>query len=209
MWWGLYRWPAWGQLLHSVMTGESAVGVGAAMVGMKQLNDAPQAAPIFNKAMAELTRFVARGVLRAYDFSATERIVDVGGGHGELLGSILKAYPAMRGVLFDQVHAKEGAREHLVRAGVIDRCDIVTGDFFESVPGGADGYLLKTVIQDWNDESSTVILRNCRRAMAEHGKLLLIEQIMPRRATASGPHRPVVADLNMLVMLGGRQRTVK
>lgn len=208
IWWGRYRWPVWGNLLHSVRTGESAGGPVSRTVGMRQLNGDPQAAGIFHRAMAELTRVVAQGMVRSYDFAGMKRVVDVGGGYGELLTAILVAHPAMHGVLFDQPHAIEGAREHLERAGVLGRCDIVTGDFFKSVPSGGDGYLLKTVIHDWNDEQSGVILQNCRRAVAQRGKLLLVEQIMPKRITASFRNqRAAVRDLNMLVMLGGRERT--
>lgn len=208
IWWGKYRWPVWGKLRHSVATGESAVGIGGATVGMRQLHQDPAAAAVFHRAMSERSRVVASAVVGACDFSGTKRLVDVGGGYGEMLAAILLAYPAMQGVLFDQAHAMDGARQHLARAGVIDRCELVPGDFFESVPGGADAYLLKTVIHDWNDEQSALILRNCRTAMAPRSKLMLVEQVMPERMTASPAHlRAAVHDLNMLVMLGGRERT--
>lgn len=143
-----------------------------------------------------------------YNFSGFRRIVDVGGGYGEVLAAILLAFPAMEGVLFDLPHTMDGARQHLARAGVIERCEFVSGDFFESVPGGADAYLLKALIHDWDDQQSARILGNCRKAMAVDAKMLLVEQVMPERMAASPAHlRAAVHDLNMLVMLGGRERT--
>lgn len=210
VWWGRYRWPVWGNLLDSVKTGQVAGTLTGSPVGMKQLHEDAEAAKVFHQAMADLTRVVARGVVRAYDFSGIKRIVDVGGGYGELLATILAAYPALRGVLFDLPHATEGARGHLEQAGVIDRCDIVAGDFFESVPSEGDAYLLKTVIHDWDDEHGCLILRNCRTAAGHGARLLLVEQIMPERLEPSVQHQRVaVRDLNMLVMLGGRERTAR
>ena len=207
-WWGKYRWPVWGNLHHSVATGESAAGMGGVTVGMRELHQDPVAAAIFHRAMSEFTRVVARGLVGCYDFSGIRRIVDVGGGYGEVLAAILLACPAMQGVLFDLPHAMDGARQHLARAGVIERCEFVSGDFFTSVPGGADAYLLKTVLHDWDDAQCARILHNCRKAMPPHGKVLLVEQVMPERIQASLPHRrAAVMDLNMLVMLGGRERT--
>ena len=208
IWWGRYRWPVWGNLLHSVKTGESARKLISGTAGFEHLRDDTEAAAIFNRAMAELTRVVAEGALRAYDFSGMRQIVDVGAGYGELLAAILVAYPEMRGVLFDLPHAIDGARRRLEQADVIDRCDIVAGDFFESVPPGADGYILKTVIHDWDDEHSTAILRNCRKASPQGARLLLLERIMPERMKPSLHDQNIaVADLNMLVMFGGRERT--
>jgi len=208
IWWGRYRWPVWGHLLHSLKTGESSWKLVSQTAGFEHLSRDAEVAEVFNQAMAGLTRIVSGAIVRAYDFSGVKRIVDVGGGYGELLAAILGAYPAMRGVLFDLAHAIEGARIHLEKTGVIDRCEFATGDFFESVPGGAEAYLLKTVIHDWDDERSGAILRNCRQAAGRDGRLLIVEQIMPERMEPSWPHRHVAArDLNMLVLLGGRERT--
>ena len=141
-------------------------------------------------------------------FRASERIVDVGGGFGELLAAILRANPDTRGVLFDRPHALEGARALMEAARVADRCECVPGDFFEAIPGGADVYLLKSVIHDWNDERGGAILRNCRRAMEGRARLLLVERIVPQQLGASAAHRSIArGDLNMLVGLGGRERT--
>jgi SAM-dependent methyltransferase len=208
LWWGRYQWPLWGNLLHSVKTGESARKLVTGADGFAQLEHDPDAAATFNRAMAEYTRLVGSGVVRAYDFGGMRRIVDVGGGYGALLAAILEAYPGARGVLLDLPHAIEGAKVNLANTGLANRCEFITGDFFDSVPDGGDAYLIKAVIHDWDDERSVVILRNCRRAIPSAGKLLLVERIMPDRLEASAPHRAIArADLNMLIGPGGRERT--
>jgi ubiquinone/menaquinone biosynthesis C-methylase UbiE len=158
--------------------------------------------------MAELTRLAAESVVRAYRFTGLNAIVDVGGGYGELLISILKAYPDASGVLFDLPLAAERAKERLSAAGLAARCDFRAGDFFDSVPGGADAYVLKSVIHDWNDEKSGLILENCRRAMARTGRLLLIEQVMPDRLEIDPAHQSLMrSDLTMLVAHAAKERT--
>ena len=139
-----------------------------------------------------------------------QRVVDVGGGYGALLAAILTAHPGVRGVLFDLPQAIEGARTHLSNAGLADRCELIAGDFFESLPNGADAYLLKAVLHDWDDQKSRAILLNCRRAIPLNGKLLLIEQIVPDRFEACSLHHAIAwADLTMLVEFGGRERTLR
>ena len=205
LYWGGPLWPIWGQLLHSVMTGESAR---AMVTGRSGFDREPAEAAVFNQAMVELTRLDAASIVGACDFSDMNTIVDVGGGYGELLAAVLKANPAVRGVLFESLHALENAKLHMDSAGVAERCDYVAGDFFESVPDGADAYVLKSVIHDWNDAQSKTILRNCRRAMHDGAKLLLIERIVPERLEPSPAHKAIArGDLNMLVGLGGRERT--
>lgn len=205
---GKYQWPTWGNLLYSVQTGESARERLIGTAGFEYLNQDSERAEVFNRAMAELTRRVAREVARAYDFTGMSQIVDVGGGHGELLSAILGTYPHLRGVLFDLPHAIETARPFLEQAGVIKRCEWVAGSFFDAVPGGADAYLLKSIIHDWDDERSVAILKTCREAMTPAAKLLLVERIIPEGLEASPQHQSVAAaDLNMLVGPGGRERT--
>jgi len=205
---GRYQWPAWGKLLYSVQTGECARTLVDGTADFEHLERDAAVAAIFHRAMTEITRLIARAVVPAYDFSGFMRIVDIGGGYGEMLIAILRACPATRGVLFDRPDAVEGARQHLVKAGVADRCELIAGDFFESVPGGADAYLLKSVIHDWNDERGATILRCCRDAMPRDAKLLVVEYVMPERMEPSVLNRDAArSDLNMLVMLGGRERT--
>ena len=204
IWWGKYRWLVWGHLLHSIRSGESARALVNGKRGFQDFEDDPEAAQLFHRAMAELTRIVGRAALASCDFSGITRVVDVGGGYGELLALMLHAYPHMRGVLFDLPHSVEGARAHLTRAGVLDRCDVVAGDFLHAVPSGGDAYLLKTVLHDWNDDDAATILHNCRTAGPD-ARLLLVERVMPERVQPCAHDRGVtVAQLNMLVMLGGQ-----
>jgi 16S rRNA G1207 methylase RsmC len=164
----------------------------------------PEAAAIFSECSAEITTQVSTAVVAAYDFSQFGKIVDVGGGNGALIISILRANPKISGILFDLPHVVEGAQKHIEAAGLTGRCEVVAGDFFESAPSGCDAYILKSVIHDWDDERAIRILKNCHRAMAENGKLLLIESVIP---PGNKPFVGKLLDLNMLVMTGGCERT--
>jgi hypothetical protein len=208
LWSGRYLWPLWGSLLQSVKTGRSARSLVAGIDGFDDLEHDEEAATVFNRAMLELTRLVARQVTHAYDFAEMRRIVDIGGGYGALLAAVLEAYPDAHGVLYDRPHAIEGARAHLASAGLANRCELVGGSFFESVPVGADAYLLKSIVHDWDDERSVDILRSCRRGIPPSGKLLLVERMMPERFEASPRHRLFAQmELSRFVGHGGRQRT--
>ena len=208
IWWGEHLWPVWGHLLHSVKTGESARRLLLGTDGFQHLQHNQQTAAVFNEALAELSRLTRQGVVRAYDFSGLKQIVDVGGGYGDLLAAILTAHPGASGVLFDLPHATEGGRRRIEQAGLAGRCEFVAGDFFESVPSGGDAYVLQSVIHDWDDERSRVILENCRRTMAAGARLLLVEHVLPDRLETSAAHQSVVrSDLNMLVAQGAKERT--
>ena len=208
LWCGRYQWPLWGSLLYSVKTGERARKLLTGTEGFGHLERDAEAAAVFNRAMVEVTRVVANEVVRVYDLAGVRRIVDVGGGYGALLAAILDAHPGIEGVLFDMPHAIEGARVKLAEVGLAERCEFVAGTFFDSVPAGGDAYPLKSVIHDWDDDRSAAILRNCRRAIAPDGKLVLVERIMPARVAASARHQAIArADLNMLVGPGGKERT--
>lgn len=180
----------------------------AGLKGYAHIEGDPQAAAVFNQAMTELTRLAAGEIMRVYDFAPVRRLVDVGGGHGELLIRILTAYPDMRGVLLDLPHAVGVAEKRMVNAGLSDRCVCVAGSFFEGVPAGADVYVLKSILHNWEDEKSVHILRNCRRAMSADAKLVLVERAKPPRAGDSAMDRALArTDLNMLVGVGGRERS--
>lgn len=208
IWWSTNLRHAWGHLLDSVKTGQSARKRLENTEGFAHLDRDPVQAGIFNQALVELTRMTAKCVTGAYDFSEYRRVMDVGGGYGELLLSILKANDRLSGVLFDRPHALGGAREHFRQAGCETRCDFVAGDFFEAVPTGADLYMLKSVIHDWDDEQSTRILAHCRDAMGPDGRLLLIERVIPDLLLPTAQHRELVrTDLTMLVALGAGERT--
>ncbi len=203
IWWGRYRWPMWGELHERIRTGPRERQLTGGRDG-----DDQAAATVFNLAMVGLTRLAAAQVLRVYDFAAVGRLVDVGGGHGELLAVLLAAQPRLQGTLFDLPSAIAGAGAHLASAGVAERCELIAGSFFESVPGGGDVYLLKSILHSWSDERSRVILDNCRTAMPTGARLLLVERVMPERMSGVADERSVArSDLHMLVGSGGRERT--
>ena len=208
IWWGRYLWPVWGGLVESVRSGASVRELRTGLKGYAHIEGDPRAAAVFNQAMTELTRLAAGEIMRVYDFAPVRRLVDVGGGHGELLIRVLMAYPRMRGVLFDLPHAVGVAEKRMVNAGLSDRCVCVAGSFFDEVPAGADVYVLKSVLHNWEDEKSVHILRNCRRAMLADARLLLVERRKPPRVGDSAMDRTIARiDLNMLVGVGGRERS--
>ncbi len=201
-------WKSWGDLLYSVQTGSSAAQHIYGMNGFEYFAANPEQAAIFNQAMAENTRRVGDAVVAVYDFSAFRTVVDVGGGSGALLAIILAVFPTLRGIVFDLPSGLEGVHRRLEAAGVASRSDVVEGDFFRAVPAGAEAYMLKNVIHDWDDERSLAILRSCRTAMPGHAKLLLIDRLMPPKIEAAPAHQRItMMDINMLVMPGGGERT--
>jgi SAM-dependent methyltransferase len=208
VWWGKHLWPVWGQLLYSVRTGKSARKLLMGTDGFKHLENDPDAAALFNRALAELTRLATDSFVRAYDFSGVKRVIDVGGGYGQLLAAILASNPSLTGVLVDLPHAIDGGRQHLEEAGLAGRCEFVAGDFFQSVPDGGDVYILKSILHDWDDARSRQILESCRRAMKGDARLLIVEQMLPDRLDVSPQHRFIVrSDLNMLVAHAAGERT--
>lgn len=194
------HWQAWGHLLHSVQTGDPAFDHVHGMSFFEYMERNPDAAEVFNAAMSSVSARSGPTLVDVYDFSGVKRIVDVGGGHGSLIAAILAAYPTMQGVLLDLPGVVDGAQATLEAAGVVDRCEVVAGDFFTAVPPGGDVYLLQMIIHDWDDARATTILTNCRRVMQEGSRLLVVEE----RIT---PKTPLGADLEMMVELGGLQRT--
>ena len=200
---GEEHYRAWGELLYSVKTGEAAWNHVYEMGIFEYFARHPGAGRKFAEAMTDLTAQISRAVTLAYDFSAISTLVDVGGGHGTLIRAVLGANPKMRGILFDGPAVVEAGQKQIEAAGLSERCQTVAGDFFKSVPAG-DAYILKSVIHDWDDDRAAMILRNCRRAMAPEGKVLLIEMIVP---SGDEPSFTKLLDLNMLVISGGRERT--
>ena len=159
---GQEHYPAWGNLMHSVKTGEIAFNDFFGMDIWKYFQRNPEDAEVFNNSMSGMTAVANEAILSLYDFSGFTRIVDIGGGHGGLITSILKANPQVKGVLFDAAEVIEGAQPKIEASGVADRCETVAGDFFQSIPAGGDAYIMKWIIHDWNDELATKILKNCR-----------------------------------------------
>jgi SAM-dependent methyltransferase len=158
--------------------------------------------------MADFTKLAAIAVAATYDFSPFRTIIDVGGGNGALLLGILRANPDLEGIVADRPEVAERAEREIAASGLAKRCRAVAVDFFSEVPGGADAYVLKHVIHDWDDERARTILANCRRVIPPNGKLLLIEGVYPPRIDDSLESRGAAAnDVNMLVATGGRQRS--
>jgi hypothetical protein len=199
-----YYWMSWGHLLHCVRTGEPAFPELHGTNAWEYRAAHPEEDAVFNAAMTALSAGVVEGIVRSYDFSGFGVLVDVGGGEGALLAAILASNPALHGILFDQPHVLTDAGALLERADVASRCEVVGGSFFDAVPEGADAYLLKSIIHDWDDSSAIQILRACRAAIADTGRLLVIEPII---RPGNEPDPAKFSDLNMLVMLGGRERT--
>ncbi len=204
MLWGEVLWPSCGALLHSVRTGQPAFDHLHGMGVFEYLPQHPQAAQIFDRAMTNLTRRLAQPVVAAYDFSSLNTVVDVGGGQGILLAAVLRANPRLKGVLYDRPDVLPTARRTLAGEGVLERCELVRGDFFSSVPEGGDAYLLKDVLHDWDDRRAVAILTTCARAMAPSARLLVVERSLPA-ANVAGPAKLV--DITMLAVTGGRERS--
>jgi hypothetical protein len=203
---GEIHYQACGDLLHSVQTGSPAFNNVFRASLFDYLRQNVDAADAFNQGMTNVSSMLAYAVLLAYDFAGISSIVDIGGGQGKLLGRILQFNPGMRGTVFDTPSTIERAKQQLDNDACGRRCSYVTGDFFTSVPEGADAYLLSSVIHDWDDDRAIKILRNCRSAMTmtKNSRVLLVDTIIPDAASASFSK---LLDLNMLVMNGGRERT--
>jgi hypothetical protein len=202
-----FHFRVYADLMHSVCTGEPAVEHALGKPVFEYLAENPEYSEIFNEAMTATSAAAAEASIEAYDFSRYPTIVDVGGGHGEVLMSIMRACPDSRGILADLGHVIEGARPRIAGAGLADRCQAVACDFFESVPEGGDAYVMKYIIHDWDDERASTILRNIGKAMGGNkGVVVLLEMVVPE---GPEPHISKVIDLEMLAMPGGRERTAK
>lgn len=170
------------------------------------MKDDPEEQRRFDDAMTDLSKRSVPAILKAYDFSGIDTLVDIAGGHGMLLTSILQQYPQMKGVLFDLPHVASGAQKRIDEMGLTARCSTTGGDFLKSVPA-ADAYIMKHIIHDWDDERCVVLLKNCRSAMRDSGarKLLIVEMILP--SSVAEPHPSFFLDIEMLMLPGGRERT--
>ena len=195
----------WTDLYETIKTGESAFDRVYGMEIFTYLAEHPEDAAFFDTEMSLVSTTLAVSVVQAYDFTHFSTVVDVGGGRGGPLAAILAANPHLQGVLFDKPAVVVGAEEVFSRAQVLDRCKVVSGDFFDSVPGGGDAYLLSNVIHNWDDDHAVQILGRCRAAIANTGCVLLVEPVLPED---TAPSMAKLADLGMLVMTsGGRERT--
>ena len=203
---GQEHYPAWGNLMHSVKTGEIAFDNFFGVDIWKYFQQNPEDGAVFNDSMSSVTAATNEAITSLYDFSRFKKLVDVGGGHGGLITSILKSNPQLKGILFDAPEVIEGAGARIEAAGVADRCETVAGDFFKAVPEGGDAYIMKWIIHDWDDERAIRILKNCRNQMPSNGRIILVDCVVPE---TDEPHFSKFIDLNMLVMTGGKERTAK
>jgi hypothetical protein len=187
----------WSNGLHSLKTGEIAFYAAAGMSVWDYYAQHPEVGKVFSQSMTSMGTAIAQAVVASYDFSQFNRIVDVGGAQGSLISTILQANPHLNGILFD-------LPEIIANVQVDQKIQPVAGNFFESVPTGGDAYLMRWIIHDWDDEKSSIILKNCHQAMPDHGKLLLVESILP---PGNEPSPAKFIDMIMLLMTGGRERT--
>src|SRR5579862_2221511 len=188
-----------------ITTGQSGVEITHGMSVFGHLRRDPERAARFHATMSERTAAFAPSLAAGYDFAGLGTVADIGGGQGILLAAILRAHPHLRGILFELPEVAGGAAGVLEAAGVADRCEIVTGDFFESVPAGADACVMANVLHDWDDAQSVGILARCRQAMDGGGRVLIVERLIPQDPAAAVP--VLISDLNMLVVTGGKERT--
>ena len=207
LWGGPMMWRPWGHLADCVRTGEMAPKLlDGFETPFQMMEQYPEEHAIFNRSMLELTRGIAPVLPRSYDFGRARCVVDVGGGCGQLLPPLLRAYPALRAIVYDVAACAEGARKLAEEEKLAERMQFVAGDFFAAVPPDGDVYVIKSVIHDWDDERSRAILARCRDAMRAQARLLVLEWIVPERV-GSADASIVGTDLNMLVMVGGLERT--
>ncbi|MFV2109751.1 methyltransferase [Micromonospora sp. LOL_015] len=198
---------AWHNLDFSLRTGDPAFDEAFGIDFFGYLSSRPELSQMYNSAMSHGTRGVARVLAGAYDFGRFRTVVDVGGGNGTSLAEILTAHPGPRGVVYDTPSGAAVTEQTLHAAGLAARCRVETGDFFTEVPRNGDLYLLKSVIHGWDDEHAAMILRNCAASAAEHGRILLVEHLLPDTVPAGGSPTTYLSDLNLLVNGQGQERT--
>jgi hypothetical protein len=195
---------AWDGLDHSVRTGEPGFNKVFGKALFDYIGEHPELAPIFDAGMTSVHGYETAAMMEAYDFGGIKVLADIGGGNGSLIGAVLQRYPKMRAMLFDLGHVVVRAKANLQRYGVSDRCQVIEGNFFETVPSGADAYLLRHVLHDWTDEQCLQILGRCRKVIPKDGKLIVVECLIP---TGNEPSGSKDFDMTMMVFPGGRERT--
>lgn len=202
---GRELYQSWGKLLDSLRTGKPAFENAFGTTAFEYLSEHPERGAVFDKAMTGHHGAETIPMLDAYDFSGFKEVVDVGGGNGSVLIVALQRLTELRGVLFDLPGVAERAAAEIEKAGLKDRCRVVGGNFLESVPAGADAYLLRHVVHDWRDEDCVTMLTNCRKAMKPGGRVLVVEMVVP---SGNAPSFSKWLDL-MMITYGGKERTEK
>jgi len=195
---------AWAEIEYSIQTGKTSFDKVFGKPIFDYLGEHPEKAKIFDAAMVGIHGRESKIILHAYDFSDIGVLADIGGGNGSLITGILQNHSEMKGILFDLPHTIERAKDRIEEAGLVSRCDLVGGNFFEEVPHGADAYLMRHIIHDWDDEKSLLILRNCHRAMPTDSKLLVVESVIP---PGNEPFKGKFLDLVMMLLPGGKERS--
>jgi hypothetical protein len=199
-----FLWRAYGHLSKAVESGKSAFDQVYGQPFYQYLGEHPAPAALFHNAMTGFSEQEEKAILAAYDFSSVRKIVDVGGGQGGFVLALLRVHADLQGIIFDGTPPLEGTRQLFDRASVAARAEFVQGDFFASVPGGGDLYILKSIIHNWDDSAAVKILKKCREAMPESSRVLVAERVIPPGNT---PSEAKLFDINMLVTLGGQERT--
>ena len=195
---------AWSEIDFSIQTGSTAFEKVYGKPIFEYLGEHPDKARIFDAAMVGIHGRESDDILDAYDFSSMSVVADLGGGNGSQIINLLNRYPNLKGILFDLPHVIERAKKQIESAGLTDRCELVAGDFFDAVPDGADAYMMRHIIHDWDDEKSLTILNNCHRTMSRSAKLLVVESVIPAGNESFGGK---FLDLVMLLIPGGKERT--
>jgi hypothetical protein len=202
-----FHFRVYAEMMHSVRTGQPAAEKVTGMPVFEYLPRDPELSETFNNAMTSFSNQVIPAALEAYDFGGIDLLVDVAGGHGAVLTAILQKYPTMRGVLFDLDHVIAGARQRIADVGLSDRIRTEAGNFFTKVTPGADAYIMKHIIHDWDDDRALRILENIQIAMsAKRGRVILLESVIP---PGNAPDLGKIIDLEMLLMPGGKERTAE
>ncbi|HEY1888040.1 MAG TPA: methyltransferase, partial [Roseiarcus sp.] len=205
---GKMRWELWSDFLECVRTGQAAIERAFGKTIFDRNAETPEESALFSEAMASYSAALSAPLMAAYDFGSFRRLADIGGGTGRLIADILAANTEMRGVLFDLLNVVAGAPALLRASGVEGRCEVVGGSFFDGVPSGAEAYILRAVLHDWDDNRSIAILKNVRKAMTADAVLLIVERVLPEKAEAGTAIDSYLLDLEMLVNTpGGRERS--
>lgn len=195
---------AWAEIEYSIRTGDIAFDKVFGKPIFDYLGEHPEKAKIFDAAMVGVHGRESNAVAAAYDFSGVQKVADIGGGNGSQLAGLLRHNPSLRGLLFDLPHVVERAAGQIEADGLADRCECVAGSFFESIPAGADVYMMRHIIHDWDEDKVLTILRNCHQAMSEDSRLLIVESVIP---PGNEPFGGKLLDLVMLLIPGGKERT--
>lgn len=194
----------WAEIDYSIQTGGIAFEKVFSKPIFEYLGENPDKAKIFDAAMVGIHGRESEVILDAYDFSGVNVLADIGGGNGSQITGILQRHSSMKGILFDLPHVIGRAKDPIDAVGLADRCELVSGNFFESIPQGADAYMMRHIIHDWDDDKSLTILRNCHQAMSSSSRLLVVESVIP---PGNEPFGGKFLDLVMMLIPGGKERT--